>query len=124
MSSTSEFLNYEETKRIMGELNDIFIDYYKLLTEMDEKIESNFSNGAESALASKLGTKFLSKWNYAALSFEGFKNKFDNYYSKVLKVTKNNEEVENTAVTLAYGLGQLVEEAVSEVVSDVTSFPE
>ena len=110
MSNSSEYLNYDETKRVMGELNEIFADYYELLTKMDTNIESSFNAGTESALSSKLGSNFLTNWNSAAASFENFKGKFDNYYAKVMKVTENNQEMETTQTQLMYGVNDVDEE--------------
>lgn len=115
--SSSEYLSYETVKSTMGELNLIFSDYYKLVDTIDTMIENSFNAGTESALSSKLGEGFLNKWNSAADTFNNFKNKFDNYYNDVMKVTETTSDMESAATALVSQITDEIEDAVSDVIA-------
>ena len=111
-SSTSQYLSYETVKSTMEELNGVFSSYYSLVDSLDKIIEGSFNAGDDSALSSKLGSDFLSKWNSAALTFENFKKKFDNYYANVLSVTKTTSDFESGVTAIIDKITDEVEEVV------------
>lgn len=104
-----EFLDYDLVKTKMNELNKIFSDYDKILTDINTSIDDSINNGEESAILSTLlGESFLTQWDATATSFKSFKDMFDNTYSDVGLVTENNADLEDSATALFYGTDSAV----------------
>lgn len=106
VTATSESVDYALVESKMGELDLIFEDYYKILTDMDTFIEEEINTGDEAALnAANIGKDFLAKWNSAADQFGALKLKFETLNANVAQVTKNDESLEAEATSLFYGTG-------------------
>lgn len=96
----------DATMAIMGELSQIFDNYYLELENMDKIIDENFSGGgSDGALASLLGIKVLVNWSANSKRFDDFRGKFTEFYDKVSAINTNNLNTQETATNAIYGVG-------------------
>lgn len=102
---TSEFMDYDETKRVMGELKEIFDGYSEKLNEIDKKMNADINAGEDSALdTTSLGTRVVERWDELAGDFAALNNTFSLIYNGVAKSSTSNEALESVAAALlTYG---------------------
>lgn len=102
---TSEYMDYENVKKVMGELKLLFDAYSDKLGEVNSRMLTDVNAGSESAIdTTVLGQNIVDCWEDLSSDFQKFEATFTMIHDGVAQASSSDEAFENLALVLAnYG---------------------